>query len=115
MLMKSIIAWLLTGLAIAQLAGGSHAQVPVPAGTKVERDLVFARIGSKELTLDLYRPEIQTGKIPVVVWIYGGAWLARDKAKQASFAAWLAPHGYAVAVIDYRLSSEALFPAQIND
>ena len=36
-------------------------------------------------------------------------WMETPKAK------WLATHGFAAAVIDYRLSSEALFPAQIYD
>ncbi len=94
-----------------------HAQTPVPppAGTAIERDLVFARVGEKNLVLDLYRPENRSGNLPVVVWIYGGAWRTRNRVQQAPKAAWLATRGYAVAVIDYRLSSEALFPAQIND
>src|SRR5262249_33987158 len=101
--MKSIIVRLFAALVIAQFTTGSLAQTPVPPGTKVERDLVFAKFGQQELALDLYHPEAQTGKVPVVVWIYGGAWLARSKAPQASIASWLASHGYAVAVTDYRL------------
>jgi acetyl esterase/lipase len=88
---------------------------PPPAGTAVERDLVFARVGEKNLVLDLYRPENRSGNLPVVVWVYGGAWRTRNRVPQAPRASWLAAHGYAVAVIDYRLSPEALFPAQIND
>src|SRR5262245_55334344 len=99
--MKSRIIRLLAALVMAQLATGSLVQAPIPPGTKVERDLVFAKFGQQELALDLYRPEAQTGTVPVVVWIYGGAWLARGKAPQASVASWLASHGYAVAVIDY--------------
>ncbi|MSU23062.1 MAG: alpha/beta hydrolase [Opitutus sp.] len=87
----------------------------VPAGTVVERDLVFARAGEQNLVLDLYLPEKRPASLPVVLWIYGGAWRSRNRAQQAPKASWLAGHGYAVAVIDYRLSSEARFPAQIND
>ncbi|HZP16601.1 MAG TPA: alpha/beta hydrolase [Terriglobales bacterium] len=93
----------------------SFAQSPPPPGTRVDRDLIFAKFGDKNLSLDLYRPAKQAGKLPVVVWIYGGAWMQRNKSAQVGHGSWLATHGYAVAVIDYRLSSEALFPAQIND
>jgi acetyl esterase/lipase len=81
----------------------------------VERDLVYAQAGEKKLVLDLYRPEKSPQNLPVIVWVYGGAWRSRNRTPQAPKASWLAAHGYAVAVIDYRLSSEALFPAQIND
>jgi acetyl esterase/lipase len=103
--------------ALFAAAATSLAQTPVPplAGTVIERDQVFARVGEKTLVLDLYQPENRSGNLPVVVWMYGGAWRARNREQQAPRASWLATHGYAVAVIDYRLSSEALFPAQIND
>jgi acetyl esterase/lipase len=98
-------------------AATSLAQTPVPAlaGTVIERDQVFTRAGGKTLMLDLYRPENRSGELPVVVWMYGGAWRTRNRVQQAPRASWLATRGYAVAVIDYRLSSEAPFPAQIND
>ncbi len=99
----------------AASAGLAQAPVPPPATTVIGRDLVFARAGEKNLTLDLYRPANRPRNLPVVVWIYGGAWRTRNRVPQATKASWLATHGYAVAVIDYRLSSEALFPAQIND
>jgi acetyl esterase/lipase len=106
-------------LAAARFAAAATclAQTPVSplAGTVIERDQVFARVGAKTLVLDLYRPDNRSGDLPVVVWIYGGAWRTCNRAPQARNASWLATHGYAVAVIDYRLSSEALFPAQIHD
>jgi acetyl esterase/lipase len=82
---------------------------------KVERDLAFASVGAKKLKLDLYRPKKSSGNVPVVVLIYGGAWMMRNPGMETPKAKWLATHGYAAAVIDYRLSSEALFPAQIYD
>lgn len=97
------------------IAAGAVAQAPVPAGATVDRDLVFAKFEKQKLSLDLYRPRQRTGKLPVVVWIYGGAWMQRNKSSQAPTATWLTSDGYAVAVIDYRLSSEAQFPAQIID
>ena len=93
----------------------ARGQGPALAQATVDRDLAFAKYGTQTLALDLYRPRARNGKLPVVVWIFGGAWMQRNKAGQASTATWLTSDGYAVAVIDYRLSSEALFPAQIVD
>jgi acetyl esterase/lipase len=113
---KTLKTGVLTAALFAAAATGlAQTPNPPPAGTAIERDLVFARVGGKNLVLDLYRPENRSGNLPVVVWIYGGAWRTRNRVQQAPRASWLATHGYAVAVIDYRLSSEALFPAQIND
>jgi acetyl esterase/lipase len=80
----------------------------VPPGVEVETNLVFARAGAHELRLDLYRPAIRPGALPVVVWIHGGAFRmgSRDSG-EGNGAVALANHGYAVAAIDYRLSQEA--------
>jgi acetyl esterase/lipase len=47
------------------------------------------------------------------VWVHGGAWLAGSKAGGPGPI--LAAEGYFVASIEYRLSGEATFPAQIED
>ncbi|HUA67787.1 MAG TPA: alpha/beta hydrolase [Candidatus Saccharimonadales bacterium] len=93
------------------------AQTPNLPGIKVERNLAFASVGRKNLKLSLYLPDNGSSKVkvPVVVLIYGGAWMMRNPWMEIPRAKWLARHGYAAAVIDYRLSSEALFPAQIYD
>ena len=108
-------ASILVLLAAALLPATCLAQTPAPAGMKVERNLLFASVGGKNLKLNLYRPDNNATNVPVVVVIYGGAWMMRNLALETPKATWLARHGYAAAVIDYRLSSEALFPAQIYD
>lgn len=101
--------------AIVWLPANGFAQTPNPPGVTVERNLVFASVGGKKLKLTLYRPNDGSRNVPVVVLIYGGAWMARNLWMETPKAKWLAHHGYAASVIDYRLSSEALFPAQIYD
>lgn len=76
------------------------------------RDLVYARTPQKDLALDLYLPD-QASKPPLVVWIHGGAWRAGSRAKPQAL--YVTSRGYAVASISYRLSQEAIFPAQIHD
>jgi acetyl esterase/lipase len=90
---------------------------PVPAGVTVIRNQVYAKAGTVDLLLDLYRPEKHEGApLPVVLWVYGGAFRAGSKDDgQTAGATWLATKGYAVAAFNYRLSQVAIFPAQIHD
>ena len=78
----------------------------------VIRDVVFARAGEVALKLDLHIP---SGRLrpPLIVWVHGGAW--RSGSKQDMPLAKLVEEGYAVASVDYRLSTQAIFPAQIHD
>lgn len=88
--------------------------MPRLQGLKVDRDLTYARIGDRALALDLYRPDDSTdARRPLVVWIHGGGW--RSGTKFPTQAALLARDGYVVASVEYRLSGEAAFPAQIED
>lgn len=79
----------------------------------VQRDLEYSRPDDQPLLLDLYRPKAGQGPLPVVIWVHGGGWL--NGSKDSCPAAWLATNGYAVASINYRLSTAAQWPAQIDD
>ncbi|MFK8113940.1 MAG: alpha/beta hydrolase fold domain-containing protein [Rubripirellula sp.] len=76
-----------------------------------ERDLEYARVADRKLQLDFYRAG--TEGMPLVVWIHGGAWRAGSKSS-VPVTAWI-QHGFSIASIDYRLSPEAPFPAQVQD
>lgn len=80
-------------------------------GEKVIRDLPFATAGTTELKLDLYLPD--TAAAGLVVWVHGGAW--RGGSRTSVDLKGLVALGWAVASVDYRLSGEARFPAQIHD
>jgi acetyl esterase/lipase len=97
------------------LSANVLAQTSTPSGITVDRGLVFTTTPEMTLVLDLYRSTNSVEKLPVVVLIYGGAWMMRFPQSQTFKAEWLAQNGYAAAVIDYRLSSEAKFPAQLYD
>jgi acetyl esterase/lipase len=49
----------------------------------------------------------------VVIWIHGGGWTSFNK--RCEVPKFLLALGYAVASLDYRLTGEAVFPAQIDD
>lgn len=75
-------------------------------------DLVFAKPGGVELLLDLHLPD-GVENPPLVMAIHGGGWQRGDRKSYPLL--WLTHYGYAVAAIEYRLSHEAVFPAQIHD
>ncbi len=68
-------------------------------------------------TLDIQLPEKMSGRVPVLVFIHGGAWVIGDKTDEelgGTLAAALA-NGYAVVRVNYRLAQNAQWPAQIYD
>ena len=119
-LMRQRHGWLTYTLAVAALCGSAAQPVmarrwPMTeiANAAIQRDLVYKRVNSAVLTLDLYCPEKVSGPLPVIVWIHGGGW--RRGGKKQCPAIGMVHDGYAVASIDYRLTSTAPFPAQIED
>lgn len=79
-------------------------------------DLAYAD-QSEAQKLDLYIPTTGDGPFPVVIMIHGGGFMFGDKADGAGLTGvdQLLEAGYAVASINYRLSGEAQWPAQIHD
>jgi acetyl esterase/lipase len=79
--------------------------------------------GIRPLELDLWLPPEGHGAVPVVVFLHGGGWRmgSRHSAGPAYRAADPSPFeeiaqaGIAVAGVDYRLSGEATWPAQLHD
>lgn len=66
-------------------------------------------------TLDLYVPHGK-GPFPLVFWIHGGGWHSGDKLESGiHLALKFLPKGFALASINYRLTADSVFPAQIED
>ena len=83
---------------------------------RVWRDLVYTELADRELHLDLYCPkdgEEGAPLKPVIIWIHGGAW--REGSKENPRGLRFVKRGYGLASINYRLSREAKFPAQLQD
>jgi acetyl esterase/lipase len=86
--------------------------------------ITYAEIrGFRPLQLDLYTHDdfAKAPARPLVIWIHGGGWSRGDSRTSAAFSnypavlASLAARGYVVASLNYRLSSEAKFPAALQD
>lgn len=73
----------------------------------------YANVNGISLKLDIYLPKNVAKPYPVIVWIHGGGWVGGSKENPT--AASMVQQGYAVVSINYRLSGQAIFPAQIHD
>jgi acetyl esterase/lipase len=79
-------------------------------------NLSYVDDGNLRHKLDLYVPNGAGSPVPLIIWIHGGGWQSGDKQLGPnSHPLRYARNGYAVASINYRLSDEAIFPAQIHD
>lgn len=96
---------------------------PVGDGVRLYRGVPYAEIpGARPLELDLWLPA-GAGPRPLLLLVHGGAWRRghrgdlghRLRAWRPNPFARLAAVGFAVASADYRLSGEAVFPAQLDD
>jgi acetyl esterase/lipase len=95
----------------------SEVRYRIPDGVAFEADVEYGRAGQRSLTLDLFRPKDQGAKmLPVVVYIHGGGWQQGDKNEGHRVLSELVLSGnYAAVTVGYRLSGEAIWPAQIHD
>ncbi len=90
-----------------------------PEGTVLHANLPYNNDTLRKHLLDIYLPANAKGKIPLVIFIHGGAWLSNDKYADIGYmtktVAAIINSGFALASIDYRYSTQAVFPAQIQD
>ncbi len=96
-------------MAVLWIAESRAAQ---PASGSSLSDVEFAHVGNRALQFDLHLPAAKP-RTPLIVCVHGGAW--RSGSKKDMPLGKLVAEGYAVASVDYRLSTEAKFPAQIHD
>lgn len=82
---------------------GYHVQNNIPYGLKARH------------RLDLYRTSAPRQQRPLIVFVHGGAWMHGDKKDYGFIGEAFAKEGFDVAVINYHLAPEYIFPASIDD
>jgi acetyl esterase/lipase len=70
---------------------------------------------TQNLLVDLLLPDGAASPPPLVIWIHGGGWRTGSRTPMPTRVTDLCARGFAVASIDYRFSTVALWPAQIQD
>lgn len=87
-----------------------------PADTFTQSQVVFGRVGTRELRADLFLPKTApTQSRPAVVYVHGGGWQMGNASQFARHAARMAAHDFVGLCIDYCLSGETPFPAALED
>ncbi len=81
------------------------------------RDVNYASDGMESHNMDIYLPKEQKNKYQAIIVIYGSAWFSNNAKAMASASIGtpLLNAGYAVISINHRSSTEAIWPAQIQD
>lgn len=105
------------------LAAYAQTKKKAPAVAPTHPDLVYATLGGQPIKLDLYLPEGAGKPAPLLIHIHGGGWTSGSKAGLPPYCAKMLKLGFAVANVDYRLTSQAgqwggepvTFPVQIQD
>lgn len=98
-----------------------RAPIDFPGGVKAWPDVVYRTVpGFRPQIVDVYVPATP-GPHPLILYIHGGGWTGGHTRHSGAIAdfpkalASLAAEGFTVASLEYRLSGEARFPAQLED
>jgi len=81
-----------------------------------EKNIAYANTGNRQLVTDVFYPKekSKTKRIAIMI-IHGGGWRTGNRTQHYPLAQKLASMGYVCFTPEYRLSTEALFPAAVYD
>jgi pectinesterase len=81
-----------------------------------KKDILYCQRGNRKLLLDIFSPAQKAkDKRAAILIIHGGGWRSGDRSLHYALAQRLAALGYVCITPEYRLSTEALYPAAIHD
>ena len=114
-----IIALVTYTFTFAQPPSPGEVQARLPKGTIIHGNIPYNNDTLKKHLVDIYLPANAKGKLPLVVFIHGGGWIGNDKYADMGYmtntVAAMLNNGIAVASIDYRFATQAVFPAILQD
>ncbi|MBO0361127.1 alpha/beta hydrolase [Hymenobacter sp. BT186] len=92
------------------------ARPAVPPSIQSKTNVTYCTLGARNLQLDIFYPKAKRkGGYPAVLFIHGGGWRSGDRSQHVPLAQQLAAKGYVTVTAEYRLSTEALYPAAVHD
>jgi acetyl esterase/lipase len=108
----NLLAFLILSFAGSVLAQ----QEPLVKEVQITSNISYALVDGFDLKLDLYLPR-STSNPELMIFIHGGAWRggSKDGWPINRLANSFAEDGMAVASVEFRMSHEGMFPAQIHD
>ena len=84
------------------------------SNVKEKKEIVYSKISDRKLRWDAYFCNT-FAKNPAIVILHGGGWKSGNRSQMEIFAQEMASKGFSCFTIEYRLSSEAKYPAGIFD
>jgi pectinesterase len=86
------------------------------SGVAEARNLIYTKITKRELLTDVFYPKEKNKNNHIaIIIIHGGGWRTGNRTQHYPLAQKLASLGYVCFTPEYRLSTEALFPAAVYD
>ena len=99
----------------------THPQIKVvpeihTKSVKEERNITYCTMDERKLLLDAFYPSSKSKtKRAAIIIIHGGGWRSGNRTQHYPLAQRLADLGYVCFTPEYRLSTEALYPAAVYD
>ena len=87
----------------------------LPGRVTVTENVVFGTGGDRELRCDVFTPPDDARGRTAILLVHGGGWMQGDRTQLKGYGVQLARYGYLCVAAEYRLSQEAIWPAQIHD
>jgi pectinesterase len=86
------------------------------ASVREQKNISYCKPGERSLLLDAFYPkEKSKSPGPAILIIHGGGWRTGNRTQHYPLAQKLAAAGYVCFTPEYRLSTEALYPAAVHD
>ena len=114
MLFLTILQGLVTGQTNQEQVNKNAPRVP--DDVSIQSNVIFGKGGGRDLTMHVLSPKKRPeNPAPVFVWIHGGGWQGGRKESGIYSMVPFVRRGFVSVTIEYRLTDEAPFPAQIED
>lgn len=88
----------------------------LPPSVKADKNQTYLNLDMQPLPIDVFYPKKNTKKkLPAIIIVHGGGWRSGNRTQHYPLAERLAEKGFVCFTPAYRLSTEALFPAAVQD
>ncbi|WP_295770879.1 alpha/beta hydrolase [uncultured Mucilaginibacter sp.] len=87
----------------------------LPEDVKAIKNISYSNANKQSLLLDVFAPKRQQKRLPAIIIIHGGGWRSGNRIQHYALAQQLARQGFVCFTPAYRLSTDALYPAAVND
>ncbi|MFA6688515.1 MAG: alpha/beta hydrolase [Sphaerochaetaceae bacterium] len=85
----------------------------IRAGVSAWVDVPYGDTSKSEI-LDVYRPMHTDAKLPLIIWVHGGAYIAGSKEQSVPYVVMLADKGFVTATINYQVAPKGKYPLPVE-